>query len=120
MQEIEKKRGGCLTAWLILMLIGNSLAVLLYLVLFAIGQSLLGISPGWSTPIVAICSILNIIFAIAILKWRRWGVYGFGGTTIVAFVINLAIGFPIWITLMGLVGIIVLVILLRPVWKYLQ
>ncbi len=121
MQEIEKKRGGCLTAWLIFMLIANSLTALYYLVSLAIGEGLPGI-PQWAKYILAVGCILNIVFAVAILRWKRWGVYGFGFVSIVAFIFNLATGLPIFnpIAALGLVGIIVLVILVRPVWEYIK
>ena len=117
MQEIKKKRGGCLTAWLILILIANLWIANNHFISLR-PDSLLPI-PQWVIFILMVGSILNIVFAVAILRWKRWGVYGFGVIAIVLFIIDLTTGRPLYIAPLGLVGIIVLLILLRPVWKYL-
>ena len=77
----EKKRGGCLTAWLIFMLTANSLLALYYLVyLSGVGLPLLDV-PQWAIYILTVGTILNVVFAVAIVRWKKWGLYGFAAIT---------------------------------------
>lgn len=89
-----KQRHGCLTAWLILMLVGNSLAALLY----ASGAIKRGLpnAPAWTFPAFIVICIANIVFSIALFQWRKWGFFGFLGTTILSSVVSLRMGVPIF------------------------
>jgi len=65
---------------------------------------------------------LNIASSVAVWKWKRRGVYVLSITTIAIFLINMWALQRIIIIIgsVGLVEIIVLAILVRPVWKYLE
>ena len=116
MEPVERKRGGCLTAWLILMLIANPLVALQYLAAGgAIRQNLPNL-PAWALPVLALFAFANFAFAFAIWKWRRWGMYGFVGSSAIVFMINLAI-LGAGMALLGLLGVVLLAFLLRPVWN---
>jgi hypothetical protein len=114
-ESTERKRGGCLTAFLILMLIGNPLAGLYYLLAGSTVRQSLPTLPEWAIPVLGLLALANFVFAIAIWKWKRWGVYGFVGSSLVAFLVNL-IGIGILVALFGLVGVVILAFLLRPIW----
>lgn len=75
----QKKRHGCLTAWLILMLIGNSAAVLIYVLGSAAVSQTYPNAPGWTFPALILLGILNIVFVVALLRWKKMGVLGFRG-----------------------------------------
>lgn len=94
-----KKRHGCLTAYLIVMLIANPLTILLYLT----GDY--GYLPGWFVPVVIVISLLNILAAILLFKWKKLGFWLFVGLAVIMFIINLSVGVPIWNSLAGLIGI---------------
>jgi len=76
-----KRRHWCLTALLILSIIGNGYMLLGYLAMRAILDY-----PFW------LIGILNVIFAVALLKWMRWGFYGLVATSLMAFGLNLYCG----------------------------
>ena len=105
---MQKRRHGCLTAWLIFMLIGNSLGLLLYLTSGAAIQQELPGAPDWIIPVLTILVLLNIIFTIALFLWKKWGFWGFVGTSIVALIVNLSIGINPAQSVLGLVGIAIL------------
>jgi hypothetical protein len=65
-------------------------------------------APGWAFPVLAIGGIVNVVCAIALFQWKKWGFFGFIATAAVAFVVNLMIGINILQALLGLVGIAVL------------
>ncbi|MGH3755135.1 MAG: hypothetical protein ACRDRP_21075 [Pseudonocardiaceae bacterium] len=50
----------------------------------------------------------NVVCAIALFQWRKWGFYGFVATSVVGLVVNLAIGLNPVQALLGLVGIAIL------------
>ena len=103
-----KQRHGCLTAWLILMIIANSAVALIYLFGSAIVKQTSPNVPSWAFPVLAIMAIFNLVCAIALFKWKRWGFWGFFASSIVAVVVNLSIGLGIGSSLAGLIGIAIL------------
>ncbi len=94
-----------MTAWLIFMIIVNALAALLHL--FG-GQPIregMPNTPDWAFPVLGLVCLVNFVCAIALFKWKKWGFFGFVGTSVLAAVINLAIGPGVVPALMSLVGI---------------
>ena len=104
----EKQRHGCLTAWLIFMMIGNSITALLYFLNSQAIKQALPTIPDWSLPILAIIALFNLICAIALFKWQKWGFWGFLGSTVATFIINVSIGIGVGQSLPGLIGIAIL------------
>jgi hypothetical protein len=103
-----KQRHGCLTAFLVLMIIANSVVAVMYLFGSAAIRQNVPSAPGWAFPVLAIGGIVNVVCAIALFQWKKWGFFGFIATAAVAFVVNLMIGINILQALLGLVGIAVL------------
>ena len=64
--------------------------------------SLLGIA------VIVVCAVANIVFALALMRFMKWGFYGFVATSVVAFIVNMALGVGLFRSLIGLVGIAVL------------
>lgn len=103
-----KPRHGCLTAWLVLMIIANSGAVIMYLLAGnTIRQNLPNAAP-WAIPLLIVLGIINIICAIALFQWKKWGFFGFVVTSAIAFGINLSVGLGIGKSLLGLLGLAIL------------
>lgn len=118
---VEKKRGGCLTALLVLILIGNVLAIIGNLALDAIVSDNLPSDIGnWFIPLSTIFCVINIICAIAILNWKKWGFYGYLFTSLAGFVMNLSIGFSVIQSALGLLGVVILYLFLVKVWDFLE
>src|ERR1700727_2872164 len=88
-----KKRHGCATAWLVLLIIANSLAALLYL--FAgdfINKSLPKPISTSTLILLTIIGIGNVFFAILLLRWSKSGFWGFVMSAIAALIVNLMVG----------------------------
>ena len=98
----DKQRHGCLTAWLIYMIIGNSISTLIWLIDPGIFQ--LDASEG-TFVLLAFLGALNVMCAIALLQWKRWGFYGFCGTSIISCFINVSLGFGIVSLLLSLFAV---------------
>lgn len=103
-----KQRHGCLTAWLILMIVANSLSALMYLFARNLIMDAAPGAPGWTFPVYAVLGIVNVVCAIALARWKKWGFYGFVVTTVAGMVINIAVGAEIMQIVFGLVGIVIL------------
>ncbi len=104
----NKQRHGCLTAYLILLIVANSATSLIYL----LGSNTITQNapnmPGWASPILIAFSVFNLICAIALFKWKKWGFWGCCMTAVIMAGINLSIGLGIKSVLSGLVGIAIL------------
>jgi mannose/fructose/N-acetylgalactosamine-specific phosphotransferase system component IIC len=100
-----KQRHGCLTTWLILMIIGNALTALAYLLASSTIKSNLPNAPAWTVPTLTVASLANVVFSVALFQWKKWGFFGFVGTSVLVFVINLKIRQSIGGVLLGVLGV---------------
>jgi len=107
------KRSGCLTAFLILAMIGNP-------VLAVIQWALAGNLPSDMASLAVFGGILNVaglICAVGVWKWKKWGVYGYVGSIGLLILLNLMTG-QVLPALQGLVPIALLIALTQPVWQH--
>jgi len=108
-QNVTKQRHGCVTAWLVLMIIANSLTAIIYL--FA-NEIITDNLPGnVSTSLIVLSGIIgiaNIVFSVMLFQWKKLGFFGFILTGIGSLIINLSIGLGIRQSLFGLFGIAIL------------
>jgi hypothetical protein len=89
------ERGGCLTIFLVLVIIGEALGIIGMLLGGAAMQqqyATLGISmPSWYTPVSIVAGILALVGAVGMWMWKRWGIYAMAASFV--------------LTLIGLIGI---------------
>lgn len=103
-----KRRHGCLTAWLILLIVANSLSALMYLFAKNLIMNAAPSAPEWTFPVYAGLGIVNVICAIALARWKKWGFYGFVATTLAGLVLNLVVGVEAVQVVSGLLGVVIL------------
>jgi hypothetical protein len=123
----QKQRHGCVTAWLILIIVLNSLTALLYLLGGNfIRQNLPSEVPTSMMILLAVLAALNVVFAVLLLTWKKIGFWGFILTSLAAVAINLSLGLGIAQSLIGLLGIVILWAVLQikqndvSAWKNLE
>ena len=91
------------------MIVANSRIALIY---FFATEMVADAIPGMGSDsiilLLGVLSVLNVVFAVLLLQYKRWPFYGFVVTAIAAFLINLNIGLGIGQSLMGLAGIAIL------------
>ena len=104
----NKQRHGCLTAWLIIMIINDSLAALGYLLAPQEIRQALPNAPDWVFPVITISCLISVVCAIALFRWKKWGFYGLVGSSIAVFTSNIAIGCGISSLLYDFLDIIIL------------
>ena len=90
------------------MIIANSATALMYLVGAEDIRREIPDIPQWSFPVLIVGAILNLVFAIALLRWKEWGFWGFVATSVVIFLVNLSLGFSFGRALVGLLGVAIL------------
>src|SRR5213078_242335 len=86
-----KRRHGCLTAWLVFMLVANAAVGLLYLLAHSAVAASLSSSRAWAIPVDGLLAVANVV-------------YGVAGTSVVAAVVNIAIGLNALQVLVGLLA----------------
>ena len=126
-QDLPKQRHGCVTAWIIIMIVGNSASALVYLLASEmITNNLPGNVPTLLIILLGLVGLANVIFSVMLLQWKKAGFWGFCLSSIVALVINTNIGLDITQSLLGLIGIGVLYGILqikrndRSAWENLE
>jgi hypothetical protein len=105
-----KKRHGCLTAWLVLMIVANSASALWYVLRSETIRRSLPNAPAWALPVLIIFALLNLVCAVALLQWKKWGFWGFCASGVASLVVNLWLGLGT-----GVAGAVVGVLLLYGV-----
>jgi hypothetical protein len=102
---LKKERHGCVTAWLVLLIIVN--AIISFIYLFRNETLQLSVSP---TLIIlfGLIGIANIVFAILLLSWKKIGFFGFIISSIIALILNLYAGLGTFQSIAGLFGVIIL------------
>jgi uncharacterized protein YacL len=119
------ERHGCVTTWLIFILIVNSIIALFYS--FTANK----ISQNLNTSVLAIMGLvilcaINVVCSAMLLTWKKIGFYGFVITTILAFILNLNIGISLTRSIIGLLGFTLLYAILQikkdgvSAWNYLN
>ena len=98
------KRHGCLTAFLIFMLVVNSLTMAIYLIGGHRVTAAFPNAPSWLPYVLAAGCALNVFFTVSIFRWQKWAFYAFCVVAGVCFVINVAIGAPLISAVLGLLG----------------
>ena len=125
LQEAIPERHGCVTAWLIFMLIANSCITLIYLFTINKMERLLKVSFTSVWLLIILCAS-NVVFSIMLLSWKKSGFYGFIITSIAAFIINLSLGISVTRSVIGLIGFAILYGILQikkdgvAAWQYLK
>jgi hypothetical protein len=109
-----KQRHGCLTAWLIMMMIGNASAALLYLLAEPkqLPNSAIQLN-STTTSLLCLVALINLSFAIGLWFWKKWAFRGFILTGILMFFTNLNMGIGIANASIGLFGVIVMIFVLQ-------
>ncbi len=102
-----KQRHGCLTAWLIFIIVACALFIILYLAGSALISETLDLA-GWVIPVLIILLLVEIACAIALFMWKKWGFWGFCAIAVFSFIINMALGLGIVTSIGGLVSIAIL------------
>ena len=108
MDDVVKQRHGCLTAWLILMIAANGLTAIVTPLMISQIQRATPNFPAWGAFVIPVLAILNVVFALAIFKWKKWGFFGFCVTALLTFCFNIYAGLGVGQAVFGLVGIAVL------------
>jgi len=84
-----RQRHGCVTSWLTLMIIANSLIAMSYLFASGTITKSLPNAPVWVFRVSGVVALANVVFAVALFRWRKWGFWGFVAVTVLALLLNL-------------------------------
>lgn len=114
----EKKRGTLLTLWLDFTLIANAMAALAY---FRFGSLVTAVFPksAWAIPVFGALALLNMIFTIFLFRWKTWAFFAICASSGIAVLLNFIVGLGIF-SILGLFGPVILYLLLRSKWSYLE
>ncbi|MDB5284316.1 MAG: hypothetical protein JWO06_3391 [Bacteroidota bacterium] len=113
-----RQRGGCLTAFLGVSIVLNLLTALFYIAFGATIASALPGLPGWVVYVLALIGVTNAGFGYATWMWKKIGVYGLVTTALLLFPFNLYAGSNPLFAVAGLIGPIILIALVKPLWEY--
>jgi hypothetical protein len=72
----------------------------------------------WVAQVLLLLVTANLLCLAAIWKWRKWGLYGIAGTSIVAFFLNIYLGHTLWSAALGTLGLVLVIAAAYPKWKH--
>ncbi len=110
----KKQMHGCVITWLVLEIISNLYVSILYLVSASHYREWLALFPKPLLTINEIMLILNIVFYILLLWWKKIGFWGISVLTLVSMVLNISYGFNVAFSIIvGFSSIIILFAILQ-------
>jgi hypothetical protein len=109
--EEGKKRHGCLTVYLVSLVVLGLASALLFL-LSSVPRYFPN-APAWAGPVLLVLSLVNLVWPIAMFRWKKWGFWGFCVSCVVGIAINIAIGMDVVESVSGFLGILVMYGVLR-------
>ncbi|MDD5093318.1 MAG: exosortase/archaeosortase family protein [Dehalococcoidia bacterium] len=94
--------------WVLIMILANVAAAMFSLAGSTIDGGMLEHTAVWILGLLFALAVFNIACGIALLEWKRWGLYGLAAASVVVLIISLAIGEGIIGSLVSLLGVAVL------------
>jgi hypothetical protein len=64
--------------------------------------------PRWAFPVLTVGGIFNVVCAIALFRWKKWGFWGLAASAVTIFFINLSLGLGTGRALLGFLGLPIL------------
>jgi hypothetical protein len=112
--KLERKRLLIYRAFLVLAIINNTFLAVYCLALG--GGSFFAEAPRWAVTTIGLCGVVTVLFSVAGLGWRKWGIYGMTTAGIsAAAVAAVAKLFPAAGTFV--VGTVFLLLIARHQWR---
>jgi len=90
------------------MIVANSASALIYLLGSETIRRNVPTMPPWAFPVLILMGIFNLVCAIALFRWKKWGFWGFVASALVTFFLNLTIGLGLGSAFFGLLGVAIL------------
>ena len=104
---------------ILLLLFTYGLITANYLVLApAVGRP--GSIEFWLTVTMSALALVNFFSLLVVWNGRRWGVYSLASSSFLLLVLNLLGGVPLLTTVFELSAVVVVYVLVRPVWIYME
>ncbi|HPQ40829.1 MAG TPA: hypothetical protein PLV45_10690 [bacterium] len=108
---MDTQRHGCLTAWLIWMIIANLFVIFLHVIGRVADASLYGDASAWALPAMLGLAFVNIVCVIGLFYWKKWAFWGLCASALAAFAVNLNLG--VLPAIPGLLGPVILFAVLK-------
>ena len=112
----EKHRGGCLSAFLIFIIIHSVFASVL---IWSLRQDQPRAVP-WALPALFVLSLVDIVAAIGAWNWRRWGLVLYGISTAAGIAVGLILTGSQLVVFHEIVPLAVLGYLYKDKWAHIQ
>jgi hypothetical protein len=109
----SKERHGCVSTWLIFIIIVNFITILTNIFAPKIVEKGLNYPSQFIIILYTLLAVTNILCAIMILKWKKWAFWIFIITGVLGVILNLYIEVGLFTSLIGLLGIPILYFMLQ-------
>lgn len=109
----NRERAGCLSYWLAILVLLNVVGIVSYL---TGGNSVFYLPPNpptWAIGLLIGATVVSAVCAYGVWMWKRWGLYGFVASFIVAMIAHVIIGGNPIAALFTILGLFMLYAMLR-------
>ncbi|OGO77643.1 MAG: hypothetical protein A2Y23_11920 [Clostridiales bacterium GWB2_37_7] len=123
MTDTQIKRSGCLTAFIIVLIV---LYVFSALGSFLAGPMISAFMPEYSTNTLyiifnGILAVLNIVFLVGVWRYKKWGFFGFVAVSILYIIFSIIFTGSVLLPLIsGPIFPLILYFLIKPVWNHMK
>ncbi len=112
-----KTRGTLLTIALVVMVLHGLAAAIFYAVARQDALSTAYMSRPWLIALMSLHFLLNVVAAVGIWFWKKWAMYVYAASTILAVVVGL-LSIGIWSVFYMVLPFVIIGWLLRTKWDY--
>ena len=110
---VKKNRGTLLTIVLVLMAVHGIVAAAMYSTMTTAPE----VQRPWIIGMMVVHFLANVAAAVGIFYWKKWGLYVYAASTIIALVVGL-VSVGIWSVFYMLLPFVIVGWLLRTKWDY--
>jgi hypothetical protein len=114
-----RQRGGCLTAWLVLVILAGAFTATMNFFLSDTSADWAGhvdFSDVWIFVAWGLIGLSQLIGGVALMLWKRWGFWLISAGALGNLGIQLYLEYPVYFLLWVFIGPLLLFLLMRPQW----
>jgi hypothetical protein len=112
-----RQRGGCLTAWLVLMILSGAFVSTMNFFITDIGSQYGSGGDGiWVFAVYGIAGLAMLVGAIVLMLWKRWGFWAICAAAVVNLGLQIYQGYPYYMWIWAILSPLILFLLLRQQW----
>lgn len=113
--QVKKEHGALLTAVLVIIAVHGLIAAVAYSTMSTVPE----VQRPWIVTAMVVHFLANVAAAVGIFYWKKWGLYVYAASTVIALVVGL-VTIGMWSVFYMILPLVIVGWLLRTKWDYFE